>query len=383
MISSLYLSFAGFEEMARRSKLYEAQRAEGAQFTEDRGWEVAQKFSSVDEEYETLKRSVGLLDLTSSGLIEATGPDRVRFLHGMLTNNIKTLNAGQGCYAAMLTPQGRTVADMRVFCLRDSLILTVEPGLPEKVAIGLKKFIISDQVQLLDRSEELALLSIQGPKAGELLSQITSHRDPPPQLFDHCEAETQLGKVRVCRVDRTREGGYDLIVSQKNLLEFWSLIQQTAKWLGTKPVGLDALNIHRVEAGIPRYGVDLDETNLPLEAGLDHAISLNKGCYMGQEIIARATYLGHLNRKLVGLLLAGGRPAHRGDKVFQKEQEVGWITSSVYSPSLQRAIAMGYLRREAMEPGTNLRVEHAGTSIPVEVTRLPFITDKLPIGTRA
>src|SRR5438876_606345 len=148
--------------MFRRSKLYEAQLAEGAQFIEDRGWEVAKKFSSVEEEYETLKRSVGLLDLTPSGLIAATGPDHVRFLQGMLTNNIKALKPGQGCYAAMLTPQGRTVADMRVYCLEDSFLLTVEPDLREKVATVLKKFIIGDRVELLDRSEELALLSLQG-----------------------------------------------------------------------------------------------------------------------------------------------------------------------------------------------------------------------------
>ena len=369
--------------MSKRSKLYEAQMAEGAQFIEDRGWEVAQKFSAVEEEYEILKHSAGLLDLTSSGLIEATGTDRVRFLHGMLTNNIKVLNPGQGCYAAMLTPQGRIVADMRVYCLEDSFLLTVEPDLHEKVVNVLRKFIIGDQVQLLDRSEELALLSIQGPKAFKLLSQIAPHHSVLPQLFNHCETETQWGKVRVCRVNRTREGGYDLVLDQKNLVKFWSLLQQTAKGLGMKPVGLTALNIHRVEAGIPRYGVDMEESNLPLEVGLDHAISLNKGCYIGQEVIARTTYLGHVNRKLVGLLLATDHAAHRGDKVFQAEKEVGWVTSSVYSPSLRRAIAMGYIRRGAMEPGTSLRLEHTGASIPCEVTGLPFVTDKLPIETPA
>lgn len=368
--------------MSRRSKLYEAHLAAGAQFIEDRGWEVAQRFSSVEEEYETLKCCVGLVDLTPSGLIAATGPDRVRFLHGMLTNDIKTLSPGCGCYAAMLTPQGRTVADMQVYCLEDSFLLTVEPDLREKVATVLKKFIIGDQVELLDRSEELALLSIQGPKSLEFLSQITSHHQALDELFDHCEIETQWGKARVCRVNRTREGGYDLILSRKTLLAFWNKLQQTAKWLGTKPVGFDALNVHRVEAGIPRYGVDMDETNLPLEANLDRAISLNKGCYIGQEIIARTTYLGHVNRKLVGLLLAED-PACRGDKVFQEEKEVGWITSSVYSLSLHQAIAMGYIRREAMEPGTSLRVEHAGTSIPSQVTLLPFVADKLPIETSA
>jgi glycine cleavage system T protein len=358
--------------MLKRSRLHKVQQAEGADFIEHRGWEIPQKFSSVRDEYETLKSSVGLIGLPPSGLIEVTGNDRVRFLHGMLTNDIKALQSGQGCYAALLTAQGRIVADVRVYCLEQSFLLMVEPDLREKVTAGLGKYIIGDQVQLLDQSEELSLLSVQGPRSTELLSLISSQTPSSYKPFDHFKTEVAGREVRVCRVDRISKGGYDFIPYEKDLPELWDFILNKEKPLGGKPVGISALNTHRIEDGIPWYGFDFDETNLPLEAGLENAISYTKGCYIGQEIVARATYRGHLNRRLSGLLLSGDNPVSKGDKIFKEETEVGWVTSSVYSMTLQSAIAMGYLRREVMSPGTTVRVEHAGSSMAGQVTTLPF-----------
>jgi glycine cleavage system T protein len=360
--------------MLRRSKLFEIQEKQGAQFTEYRGWEVPERFASIDEEYDWVKSSAGLIDLSSSGVIEARGPDRAQFLHRMVTNDINALTPGEGCYATFLTPQGRTLADMRVYCLEDVLLMTVEPDLREKVVTGLRKFMIGNRVELLDRSEELALLSVQGPKSGGFLSQVTPSVSLSPRPFDHSMADIGTGHVRCCRVNRTAPGGYDLLVPQQNLTEIWNLLSERGKPLAIRPVGLNAMNVHRVEAGIPLYGADIDETQIPLEAGLDNAISLKKGCYIGQEIIARATYLGHLNRKLAGLLLTGDQAVTKGDRVFREEKEIGWITSSVYSPGLRRPIALGYLRREVLTPGTNLMIDHETARIRCEVTTLPFVT---------
>jgi glycine cleavage system T protein len=357
--------------MLKRSWLYRQQQAAGANFIEHQGWEIPQKFSSAYEEYETLNSSAGLIGLSPPGLIEVTGKDGARFLHGMLTNDIKALQPGQGCYAALLTPQGRIVADMRVYCLESCFLLSVESDLREKVTAGLRKYIIGDQVQLLDRSEELSLLSVQGPRSTELLSLVSSQH-PSSEPFHHFKTEVSGREVRVCRVDRISRGGYDFISRAEDLPEFWDFFLKEGKSLGVKPVGIDALNTHRVEDGIPWYGFDFDETNIPLEAGLENAISYNKGCYIGQEIIARATYRGHINRKLSGVLLSGDNPVSKGDKIFKEETEVGWITSTVYSITLQSTIAMGYLRREVMSPGTTVRVDHAGSSMAGQVTALPF-----------
>src|SRR6185295_17304853 len=139
------------------------------------------------------------------------------------------------------------------------------------------------------------------------------------------------------------------------------------------PVGFESFNVHRIEAGIPWYGLDMEENTLPIEAGLERdAISFNKGCYIGQESVARITYRGHVNRKLVGLGLSGNQPVSKGDKVSKDGQEVGWVTSSAYSPNLKRAIALGYLRREVLEPRTTVLVESGDGSVSGEVTPLPF-----------
>jgi glycine cleavage system T protein len=358
--------------MLKRSRLHTVQQAEGAAFIEHRGWEIPQKFSTVYDEYERLQNSAGLIELSPPGLIEVTGNDRARFLHGMLTNDIKALQPGQGCYAALLTPQGRIVADMRVYCLEPCFLLSVESDLREKVIASLRRYIIGDQVQLLDRSEELGLLSVQGPRSAELLSLVSSETPSSSKPFHHFKTEVAGREVRVCRVDRISQGGYDFISCGKDLPEFWEFLLMEGKSLGVKPVGIDALNTHRVEDGMPWYGFDIDETNIPLEAGLENAISYNKGCYIGQEIIARATYRGHVNRKLSGVLLSGDDPLSKGDKIFKDETEVGWVTSSVYSLALRSAIAIAYLRREVLSPGTTVRVDHAGSSMAGQVTELPF-----------
>jgi folate-binding protein YgfZ len=360
--------------MLRRSPLFETQKASGASFIALFGWEIAETFTSLDQEYEALCKISGLLDCSQSGLIEVKGDDRVRFLHGMLTNDIRKLLPGNGCYAAFLTPQGRLVADMRVYSTEDSLLVMCDPSLREKVPPALRKYIIGDRPELIDRSEDLAVLSIQGSSSARVLKELSPAFSPLDQSFDHREFEVLGLRVRVCRVNRILYDGYDLIVPVHHLAKLWNGILEYGGLIGIRPVGFKALNIHRVEAGIPWYAFDMDEKTLPLEAGLDkNAISLTKGCYIGQESVARITYRGQVHRKLAGLAIMGDNVAASGDKILKESQEVGWITSSVFSKSLEKPIALGYLRQEVLEPGTALRVEHSNATLEATVSSLPFI----------
>src|SRR5262249_48215796 len=159
--------------------------------------------------------------------------------------------------------------------LEDSLLLTVEVGLSEKVVAALRKFTIGNRVEIHDRSEDLALLSIQGPTSDKFLGQVASGLARPQELFDHSTTEIGPANIRICRVDRTAAGGYDLLLAQDALVATWRLLS-VKEPSGVSPVGWDASNIHRVEVGIPLYGVDFDEAQIPLEAGLDSAISLKK-----------------------------------------------------------------------------------------------------------
>ena len=257
--------------MLKKLFLHETHQIAGATFVEQCGWEIPAKFSSVEAEYEALSEDVGLLDLSHSGIFELRGDDRTRFLHGMVTNDIKSLEPGKGCYAAFLTPQGRMVADLRVFCLNDSLLVTVEPSRRETLPTALRKYIIGDRPQLVERSDELAILSLQGPEASHVTTNIFECL-APREPFDHVEASLSGVSLRICRVERTSAGGCDLILPQRNLSEVWNLLLQKGKPSRLKPAGFESYNIHRIEAGIPWSGLDIDENTLPIEVRSDASI---------------------------------------------------------------------------------------------------------------
>ena len=358
--------------MPERSVLFETQRDRGADFVEFRGREVPNRFTSLEEEYSALGHEAGLLDLSVQGVVELRGRDRSRFLHGMVTNDIRNLSPGQGCYAFMLSPQGRILTDMRVLCLEEALMLVVDADLVEKDLALLRKCIIADQVELIDRSADLAILSLQGPKAARAIGALCPETSLPKAPFEHRLIQVGNLQARCARVRRTASGGYDLIVPEPRSVDFWNLLLQAGESAGLQPTGLEAWNVHRMEAGIAWYGIDMDEARIPLEVGLEEAISYSKGCYVGQEVVARATYRGQVNRKLMGLLLSSGRPAHGGDKIYRDGQEVGWVTGGAYSPRLQRAIAVAYVRKESWEPGTTVGVESGGGRTDAEVTPFPF-----------
>jgi aminomethyltransferase len=358
--------------MLKRSPLFETQRCSGADFLEFRGREIPNHYGSLEEEYAALKHEAGLIDLSVQGIIELQGRDRSRFLHGMVTNDIQNLSPGQGCYALMLTPRGRILTDMRVLCLEDSLMLVIDSDLVEKDLALLRKYIISDQVDVIDRSADLAMLSLQGPKAAEVIGSLCSEPVLPETPFEHRSIRLGDTSVRCARIRRTGAGGYDLILAPTRLVDLWNALLQNGARLGLCPAGLEAWNVDRLEAGIAWYGFDMDEARIPLETGLEDAISFTKGCYIGQEVVARATYHGQVHRKLRGLLLCGRQPAGGGDKIFRDGREVGWVTGSAYSPRLQRAIALAYVRREAWDPGTTVGVESRGALSNAEVTTRPF-----------
>jgi glycine cleavage system T protein len=356
----------------RRTPLYELHRQQGAIFADYSGWELPSQFQSLNQDYGILRSHGALLDLSSSGILEVTGKDRARFLHGVLTNDISSLQCGQGCYAALLTPQGRIVADSQVYCLEQSLLLTTDTVLKEKLPSCLRKYLIGNQAEVLDRSDLLGLISVQGIRASGLLEKV-GLSPLPIKEFQHIGEKLLGAEVRVCRMKRTAYEGFDLLVPRESLIEIWRFLIEQGKLMNILPVGMDALNVHRIEAGIPQYGKDMDESNILVEAGLQTAVSFTKGCYIGQEIVARSTFVGQVNRRLTGLVVSGNLCPAAKSKIFLQEKEVGWITSSTFSPELRTCIAMGYLRREAMEPDTEVLVEEASQIIRCRVRPLPFV----------
>jgi folate-binding protein YgfZ len=301
------------------------------------------------------------------------GEDRASFLQGMVSNDVQALRPGEGCAAVLLTEQGRIVADLRVYALETCFLLDVDAHIKEKLIESLSRFIIADDVELEDLSETQTTLALQGPLSSQVLA-TAGVAVSLANALQHCEATVAGASIRVVRVDDTGEKGYELLIPTADSESVWRALLQAGTPLGLRPVGLTALNTLRVEAGIPWYGLDMDEGRIVLEVGMEHAVSFKKGCYLGQEVVERATARGHINRKLSGLIIKGdGSPLPAsGDKLFHETQEVGWVTSAVTSPRFGCPIALGYVRREHLTPGTQLRIDRQGIPMIAEVTTLPF-----------
>jgi glycine cleavage system T protein len=345
--------------------------AHGAVMTEDRGIELPERFTDPLEEYRAVRESAGLIDLGFRALVKMTGEDRVGFLQGMISNDVKTLKPGEGRLATLLTEQGRVVADLRVYACEQWLLLDVDARIKKKLIETLSRFIIADDVDMEELSETQTVISVQGPLSSRVLTSAGVSFTLVKE-FQHEEATIAGISVRVVRVSDTGEEGYELFVPTEHVQAVWQTLLDSGAALSIRPVGLTALNMLRIEAGIPWYGIDMDEGRIVLEVGLEQAISFKKGCYLGQEVVERASARGHVNRKLSGLVIHGDELPVSGDKLFHDAQEVGWVTSAARSPRLGHPIALGYVRREQLTAGTRLRIDRQGTPMIAEVTTLPF-----------
>lgn len=346
-------------------------KAHGAVLTDDRGIELPERFTDPVQEYQAVRTKAGLIDLSFRAQVRVTGEDRVTFLHGMLSNDIKGLRAGEGCAATFLTEQGRLVADLRMYALDTCFLLDMDTRIREKTIETLSRFLVADDVELEDLSATQTTLALQGPLAAEVLK-AAGVGLALTATFQHGEASLADTSVRIIRASDTGEDGYEILVPSERAEAVWQTLLQIGEPLGLRPVGLTALDTLRIEAGIPWYGIDMDEGRIVLEVGLEQALSFTKGCYIGQEVVERATARGHVNRKLSGLLVQGDIPPVSGDKLFHDSQEVGWVTSAAVSPRLGRPIALGYVRREYQTQGTQIRIDRHGTPMIAEVTTLPF-----------
>ena len=353
---------------AVRGPLADYHRSQGATLAEYHGAVVPARFSDPVAEHRAVRKASGILDFSFRAKLALSGEDRVRFLNGMVTNDVKGLQPGQGIYALLLNVQGQILADLKIYAAQDQFLIDVDYDLLEKVQLFLDRYIIADQVEL--EPVELAAVSFQGPRARPLLEK-TLHIDlPEMNPFDHFTSNYAGFPVRVVRNQTSGEEGYEVWISAKGMLGLWGGACGQAPTYDMLPIGSEALETLRIEAGIPTYGDDLYEDTLALEAGLLNALNFTKGCYLGQEIVERARSRGRVNWTLAGLLIDGSQPPAVGEKLVQGEKEVGEITSACFSPTLSRTIALSYLRREAAEPGTSLGLKDGKTSL--EVTKLPF-----------
>ena len=354
--------------------LQEFHHSLGARFGELNGAQVVNDYGDTTAEYAALTGSAGVLDLSFHSRICLIGADRARFLHGQVTNDVKKLGVGEGCYSAITTAKGKMESDLNIFNLGEELLLDFEPGLAAKVTERLERFIVADDVQIVDAEPHYGLLSVQGSKAADVVKALGLQVELPAKPMGSVKiSDVMLGEIYL--VNHARQGtvGFDLFVPNNSLGAVADKLIAAAKQVEGRAAGWTAFEMARIEAGVPRFGADMDETNIPLECGIEsRAIVYNKGCYIGQEVINRIHSIGQVTRELRGLRLADGPLPARGDKLFHAGKEVGYVTSAVKSSKLGANIALGYVRREANQMGSELILKTASGERAAKVVELPF-----------
>jgi glycine cleavage system T protein (aminomethyltransferase) len=359
--------------MMKRTPLSALHEARGAQWMEYHGWEIPACYSGVGEEYQALQEGAGIIDLSHRGKMRITGRDRRTWLNGQVTQDVKNLPDGRGAYAAVLTPQGRMVSTMRIFALPDALIVDVPAGTAAPMPEYLDRYLIMERAEVEDLTDEWGLVSVQGPHSALVLACVFGDDITRLALWDIREENCGEEPIYVARVTHCGEDGFDIFVPAPKAAALWAALSQCRREVGVHSAGWNALNVRRMEAGIPWWGEELDSSIVPLEARLENAIHFSKGCYVGQEIIARIEARGHVNNLMAGLLIQGDTLPERGAEIRHDGKKVGRIATAVHSLRLNRPIALGFLRRELQEPGTRLEVVTPSAPIPVEVTSLPFV----------
>ena len=314
-----------------------------ASFGEYRGATTTARFGDPQAELEALRSGCGVYDLGFRAKISITGGDRVRWLNGMLTNNVRDLAAGNGVYAFLLNPQGHILGDLYAYNRGESIVVDTDLSQADKILATFDHYIIMDDVEIKVLSAEMTALGLSGSKALDMLAKLGI---APPDLKP-LQLESARWKEFDCTFVQTDTDGYELWIGRDGVRELWNALVAA----GSTPVGSEALETERVLAGIPRYGVDIREKDLPQETEQARALNFNKGCYIGQEIVERIRSRGAVHRKFTSF--AAEAPVTPGVKIVIGEKEVGEITSAVSAKvrNEEKHVALGYIRREFGIPG--------------------------------
>ncbi|MGH9308988.1 MAG: YgfZ/GcvT domain-containing protein [Vicinamibacterales bacterium] len=334
-------------------------------------------------QYDALQHGAGMVDRSARGRLILTGTDRRAYLQGILTNDIAALGAGEGCYAALLTPQGRMISDMRVSEAGDHLLIDLPAPTAQAVRQRLTDFIFTEDVEVRDVQAEYSQFGVYGPRAADFLDGAMPQ---DASRSDERSLSKELGSLPLdANVQRRFKGVPVLLVRSDDFgipgFEVFVTgsadeLTATVREAGAVDVSPGTAQVVRVEAGRPEFGVDMDEHTIPLEAGIeDRAISLTKGCYVGQEVIIRVLHRGHgrVAKNLVGLSADSHDGAiERGHRIHAGGKEIGIVTSAVRSPKLQRSIALGYVHRDFTDPGTRVEIGAGDRVLHASVVSLPF-----------
>ena len=339
-----------------------------------RGATTTARFTDPQAEFTALQNGCGIYDLGFRAWISLTGGDRLRWMNGMVTNNIRDLAVGHGVYAFLLNPQGRILGDMFVYNKGELLIVETDRSQVEKIVATFDHYIIMDDVEVTDISEQQTAIGLVGPKSRDILNKAgieVPNPQPLQMITPQCNCDCGCVECTVVCAECEPQESYEIWLAPKDVYKTWQALIAA----GATPVGSETLEMQRIVAGIPLYGVDIRERDLPQETEQTRALNFNKGCYVGQEIVERIRSRGNVHRKFTGFQVEGAAAIAAGEKIISSEKEVGEITSVAVldAPSGPRTVALGYIRREVGVPGREVMIGSVkGTvvQLPVESVAL-------------
>lgn len=340
--------------------------AAGAHLAEFNGIVLPESFSGFETEYRAARETVALIDTSWHTVTSLTGPDRVRYLNAIVTNNVQSLAPGSGILALLLSPQGRILAELEVYALPDRLLVLSHASVRERTTLTLDKFIIMDDVELEDLTDQMGSIAVEGPRAATVVAKACgAELENLAELSIH-EVTVNSTPCHLVRWSHFGSVGAEFIARREHLSTIWKALLELVREQGGEPIGMTALNTLRLEAGIPWFPEDFNDSVIPHEAALENShISFSKGCYTGQEIVERVRSRGHVNRLRVGLQFSIAKPPAFGTRLRAADTEVGLITSAGFSLAAKTAIGMGYLRRERAEQGSLTEFEGGIATVAV------------------
>jgi folate-binding protein YgfZ len=306
-------------------------------------------------EQEFARKTVALVDKNYRAYLSFTGPDRVRYLNAILTNNVKDLSPGQGNASLLLNPQGHILAEIETFALPDSLFCVSYAMIRERLIEWLDKYIIMDDVTLTDESQRYGTLALEGPRAAAVIRELTGV--DLSSLAELDRIECMVASIP-CWITKRSPGGLagcEFLCEREKLAELWQVLLTSAKKRGGGPMGYTALSAQRLAQGVAWFGYDFGEKQIPHEAGLESThISYTKGCYTGQEIVERVRSRGQVNRRSVDLIFDGAGVPAAGEALTADGKEVGFVTRAAVPSFFPHAIGMGYVRKDHNALGSQL-----------------------------
>ena len=350
----------------------------GAAFEEVAGWNMPAHYGDWIAEHRAVRQTVGLSDLSHRGKVRVTGDDRVRWLQSVVSNDILPLQPGQGCYSSLLTHKGKMLTYFRVYMQVDGVMVEDVGEIGDATYAALRKFLLyGTKAKMENCAESWGLLLVSGPKALATINAAFGVEMKDIQPINFVTAQIGGQTALVCRTEETGEADVEVLIPADALATAWERLMEAGTPFGITAVGSQAREALRMEAGIPKAGPDLNEEIVPPEANLEgKAFSLIKGCYPGQEVVARMDTYGNVRRHLVGLVVKGSTIPQKGARLFSGDREVGWISSATQSPQLKAPIAFGFPLRDFSKPDTTLTIEAGGTKLEATVRALPLCHKK-------